>query len=217
MGDLRIIIVGAGRVGFHTAEHLSDGGHTVVVIEQDERRCQQLSEAYFATVIEGDGARPDVLEQANPADADIIAGLTPNPGTNLAACVLAERRNEDIRTVIRVNTSNSVEEYAEVVDETVFPERAGAHVATNAIVGAEMQSIEAPPGALNIVEVEVAEDAPIDGRKLSEISLPRGSLVIGDATGDEIASSDTTLVADNRYLVAVEPSVVDEVRNLFRG
>lgn len=217
MSDLRVIVVGGGRVGFHTAEHLADSGHDVVVIERNEDRCRRISDAYFATVIEGDGARPDILQQASPEDSDIIAGLTPNPGANLAACVLANRQNPDIRTVIRVTTTDGMEGYGEVVDETVFPERAGAHVATNAIVGEEMQSIESPPGDLDIVEFEVAADAPVAGRQLADVSLPRGSLVISGADGDEIAASDTVLAAGERYLVAVEPQVADEVRHLFCG
>lgn len=217
MSDLRVIVVGGGRVGFHTAEHLADSGHDVVVVERNEKRCRRISDAYFATVIEGDGARPDILEQARPEDSDIIAGLTPNPGANLAACVLAERQHPDIRTVIRVTTTDGMEGYGKVVDETVFPERAGAYVATNAIVGEEMQSIEAPPGDLDIVEFEVTDDAPVAGKALSAVSLPRGSLVISGADGDEIAASDTTLVPGERYLVAVEPAVADEVRHLFCG
>jgi trk system potassium uptake protein TrkA len=217
MTSLRIIIVGGGRVGYHTAEHLDDQDHDVVLIEHNERRAQEISDAYFATVIMGDGARPDVLRQADPAAADVIAGLTPNPGANLGACVLAQRMNPDIRTVIRVSTPEGVEGYHEVVDQVVFPERAGAHVASNAILGEAIQTMEALPGELDIVEVEVAEGAPVAGKTLAEIRFPRGALVVSDEDGDTVAGSDTTLEPGKRYLIATEPGVADEVMNLIRG
>jgi trk system potassium uptake protein TrkA len=217
MTSLRIIIVGGGRVGYHTARHLHEQDHDVVLVEHNERRAQEISDDYFATVITGDGARPDVLRQADPASADAIAGLTPNPGANIGACVLAQRINPDIRTVIRVSSPEGMEGYQEVVDQVVFPERAGAHVASNAILGEAVHSMEALPGELDIVEVEVAEGAPVAGRALAKIRFPEGALVVSDEDGDAVAGSETTLSPGERYLVATEPGVADEVMNLMRG
>jgi trk system potassium uptake protein TrkA len=217
MTALRIIIVGGGRVGYHTAEHLHDQDHDVVIIEHNRRRAEEISDAYFATVINGDGARPDVLRQADPASADAIAGLTPNPGANLGACVLAQRMNPDIRTVIRVASPEGVEGYHEVVDQVVFPERAGANVASNAILGEAIHTMETLPGELDVVAVEVAEGAPVAGKTLAEIRFPTGALVVSDENGDRVAGSDTTLDPGERYLVATEPDVADEVMNLMRG
>lgn len=217
MTSLRIIIVGGGRVGYYTAKHLHEQDHDVVVIEHNERRAQEISDAYFATVITGDGARPDVLRQADPESAHAIAGLTPNPGANLGACVLAQRMNPDIRTVIRVLTPEGVDGYHEVVDHVVFPERAGAHVASNAILGEGVHSMEALSGELNVVEVEVSEDAPVAGKTLAEVRFPEGALVISNENGDRVAGSETTLSPGERYLVATEPAVADEVMNLMRG
>jgi trk system potassium uptake protein TrkA len=93
--DLRVIVVGGGRVGFHAARLLDDQGHRVVIVESDPDRCARIADAYFATVIEGDGARPDVLRQADPGSADVLIGATGNQGANLAACVLATRANPE--------------------------------------------------------------------------------------------------------------------------
>lgn len=215
--DLRVIIVGAGRVGYHAAEALDDRGHDVIVIERNSDRCERIADAYFATVIEGDGTRPDILRQADPANADAIVGLTPNPGANLGACVLASRLNPDIRTAIRVSTPEGAEGYEEVVDATIFPERAGARAAVNVITGEILQSVEALPGELDVAEIRVLEGSPVSGRRLKDVALPRGSLVVSDAAGDRIPDSETVLEAGRTYLVAVEPGVADEVRQLFHG
>lgn len=215
--DLRVIVLGAGRVGYHAAQALDDRGHDVIVIERNSERCERIADAYFATVIEGDGTRPDILRQADPANADAIVGLTPNPGANLGACVLAARQNPDIRTAIRVSTPEGAEGYEEVVDATIFPERAGARAAVNAITGDTFQSIEALPGELEIVDIRVLENSPVEGKQLADVALPRGSLVVSDAAGDNIPDASTVLEAGETYLVATEPEVAEEVRQLFHG
>jgi len=49
------------------------------------------------------------------------------------------------------------------------------------------------------------------------VRLPEGALIVSGANGERIARSDTTLTAGHRYVVAVEPSVADEVMNLLQG
>ena len=49
------------------------------------------------------------------------------------------------------------------------------------------------------------------------MGLPRGSLIVVDATGDRIGGPDTVLEPGEKYVLAVESAVVDEVMNLLRG
>ncbi|MEF8814782.1 MAG: NAD-binding protein, partial [Halovenus sp.] len=57
----RFVIAGGGRVGLQTAETLADQGHEVVLIESDEERVEELSDAYLGPVIHGDATRPSIL------------------------------------------------------------------------------------------------------------------------------------------------------------
>jgi trk system potassium uptake protein TrkA len=215
--DLRVVVIGGGRVGSETAQTLDDRGHEVTIIERDSSRCAELADAYFATVLEGDGSRPDVLKQSNPARADVVAGLTASAGTNLGACVLAQRLNPNLRTVMRVETPEGADGYGGAVTETVYPERSGARTAVNSIIGGTVRSIESFPGALELAEVQVDVDAPVANRQLAEIALPEGSLVVSNAEGDRIARAETTLEPGRRYLVAAQAEVADEIRQLFQG
>jgi trk system potassium uptake protein TrkA len=215
--DLRVVIVGGGRVGFHAARQLSDQGHSVVVIERDPGRCERIAESHIATIIEGDGAAPETLEQAGLHRTDVVAALTPDSGTNLGACMLAQRLDGEVRTIIRVSAAERAAAYRDLVDEVVFPERAGAHVAVNAILGSDVQTFETMSGELMVAKMRVAPDAPVAGRTLQQVTLPRGSLVVSDAAADNIAGSETVLEAGEAYIVAVEPEVADEVRQLFQG
>ncbi|MFB6113473.1 MAG: TrkA family potassium uptake protein [Halodesulfurarchaeum sp.] len=217
MNDKRVIIVGGGRVGLNAARTLDEQGHSVVIIESDPDRCARLGEEYVATVIEGDGTYPDVLEQADPNSADVIAGLSGHVGSNLAACILASRENPGIRTVLRVEDESAAEAFQGVVDSVIFPERSGGIVAANAITGSEERAIEVLSIELDILEFTVAEGAPVADRTLAEVSLPRGALVLSDESGENIADSETRLVPGRTYVVAAEGQVIEEVRQLFRG
>ncbi|HKJ57671.1 MAG TPA: TrkA family potassium uptake protein [Halobacteriales archaeon] len=213
-GGLRVLVVGSGRVGLATVRLLADRGHDIVVIERRPDRCKQLADEYLATVIEGDAGRPSVLKQADLERTDVVAALTDTPGTNLSVCLAAERIAPGVRTVMR--TIYGDEDYTEFADAVVFPEAAGARAVTN-VIEVGVDTLEATIGDLEIFDLEVAEGAPVAGRALADVALPRGSLVVSDADGESVAGADTVLEVGRTFVVAAEPGVTDEVMNLFRG
>ncbi|WP_276270563.1 potassium channel family protein [Haloarcula litorea] len=215
-GKLDIVIAGGGRVGFQTARLLEERGHDVTVVEQDSDRCAVLADAYVATVIEGDATNPGILEQAGVETADTVAGLSGEAGLNLAVCLAARELAPDVRTVARVDTAERAA-YDRFVDAVVFPELAGARVAANEVLGSDVQSLADTTGRLDIMHLRVAEGAPAAGKSLAAVRLPKGAVVVSDESGDRVAGPETVLTAGERYVVAVEPGVADEVMNLFRG
>lgn len=214
-GSIRVVVAGGGRVGMRTAELLDDRGHDVLIIEPNAERADAVSDSYVATVIEGDATRPSILSQADLERADVVAALTGVTGANLAICMMAQQLAPDVQTVMRTDREPRAE-FADFVDEVVFPERAGARAAVNAIEP-RVAALEDVTGELNILDIHVAEGAPVAGRPLSEVALPRGALIISDEAGNNIAGSETTLDPGKSYIVAAEPEVVDEVVNLMRG
>jgi trk system potassium uptake protein TrkA len=214
--DLRVIVAGGGEMGVRTTELLTARGHDVVIVEADAERCRELTDAYLATVIEGDAARPETLRQAQPGRSDVVAALTDDETTNFAVCMAAQRMAPDVRTVMRVNDTPD-ELYEEYVDGLVFPERLGARAATNEIAGGGVRTIEDVAGDVEIVEIEITEAAPVAGKRLDEVRLPRGTLIIVDYQGNRLGGPDTVLEVGHRYVVAVESDVADEVMNLMRG
>lgn len=213
---LKVVIAGGGRVGFHTAEMLANRDHDVTIIEQDEQAAADISDEWVATVITGDATNPDIIAQADIENADVIAALTDVTGLNLAICLAAAEMAPGIRTIARVERVDG-KSYTELIDAVVFPELAGARVAANEIVGSDVQTLAEMTGEVDIMVIRVAEGAPAAGKQLSEVRFPAGTLIVSDAEGDKIARSDTTLTAGDRYILAVEPDIVDEVLNLMRG
>jgi trk system potassium uptake protein TrkA len=216
MPDLNVIIAGGGRVGFQTAEILVDRGDDVTVVERDEDVVDRIADEWMTTVIRGDATDPEILSQAGIEDADVVAALTGESGMNLGICLAARELSPGVRTVARIDRAAG-ESYTRFVDAVLFPERAGARVAANEIVGSDVQTIADVTGTLDIMLVRVAEGAPAAGKELREVRFPSGTLVISDDDGERIARPETTLVPGKRYVVAVEPDVVDEVMNLLRG
>ncbi len=213
---LDVIIAGGGRVGFQTAEILDDRGHDVTIVERDEGRCEDISDAYLATVVEGDAANPEILEQAGVGRANVVAGLTGETGVNLATCMAARELAPSVRTVCRVDRAAG-RAYTRFVDAVLFPERAGARVAANEILGSDVRTLADVTGTLDIMQIRIREGAPAAGRTLEEVRFPAGTLVISDEDGERIARPETVLEPDKQYVVAVEPDVADEVLNLLRG
>jgi len=212
----RFVIAGGGRVGKQTAENLTEQGHDVLLIESDEERVEALSDAYIGPVIHGDATRPSILKQADLGDADAIAALTDEPGTNLAICMEAQQYASSIRTIARARTGTE-QEYDQVVDATLLPEYLGGDHAADMLTGEDIRTLVYPTADLDIIEVSVAPSAPVAGRRLDDIALPNGSLLISTADRAELADADTVLKPDERYILAAETDVVDEVLNLMRG
>jgi trk system potassium uptake protein TrkA len=77
--------------------------------------------------------------------------------------------------------------------------------------------LESIGGDLEILDVQISPDAPAAGRRLDSVSLPTGSLVIAHAGGDRVSGAETMLEPGDRYLVAVEAAVNEEVMHLLRG
>lgn len=214
--DLDVVVVGSGRVGLNAAEQLAERGHNLTIVERNPEQVEEALSAYVATVVEGDATRPRILEQAGLDRADVVAALTDTAATNLAVCLAAKRLNPDVRTVLRAVTRDTAE-YDGYVDDAIFPEQYGARLMVNAVESGGMRTFEGAPGDLELIEVHVAEGAPVVGLTLADVSLPEGVLVVSAARGHEIAGPSTELVAGENYVVAVEEGIADEVRQLFRG
>ena len=214
--SLDVVIAGGGRVGHQTAELLVERDHDVTIIERDGDTVEDIADEWFATVITGDATDPDILQQADIEGADVIAALTGETGLNLAVCLAAAELAPEIRTVARVEREAGTS-YTTFVDAVVFPERAGARVAANEIVGSDEQTLADVTGDLDIMLIRVAEGAPAAEKPLTDVRFPKGTLVVSDDDGHRVARPETTLNAGKRYVVAVEPDVVDEVLNLMRG
>jgi trk system potassium uptake protein TrkA len=215
--DRRVVVVGSGRTGLRTARLLAGRGHDVVIVERNPDRVADLAAGRRVSVIEGDATDPAILRQADLDRADVVAAMTDTMGTNFTVCRLAERVNPDLHTVMR-SVIEDAGDYADLVDEVVFPERAGARVAVNAIeADGDVRSVEDTAARIEVLEVRVAPGAPVADHRLSDVGLPDGCVVVSNVERTTVVRADTTLRPGETYVIAVDPHEADRVRQLFRG
>lgn len=98
---MRIVIVGAGAVGFYLADRLAGEGQDVVVIESDEQLVTELQDRLDVLVVNGNGASRATLEEAQVGSADLLVAVTSNDGVNILACHTAKQLGVET-TVARI-------------------------------------------------------------------------------------------------------------------
>ncbi|ELY50863.1 potassium channel family protein [Natronococcus jeotgali] len=217
---MRFVIIGAGRVGLRTARVLREEGHEVTVIERDETTVRRARNEEFS-VVEGDGSREAVLEEAGVGEADAVGALTGDMNVNFTACMIA--KHHGCRTVMRIDEAyreGIYRKYAEEVDEIVYPERLGAIGAKNALLGGTIRAIADVAPNLQIVELTFTDEAPINGYSISELELPADATVIAFGKRDRplgIPSEDESLETGDRVVVLADYEVLSEVRQLIVG
>jgi trk system potassium uptake protein TrkA len=97
-----MVIAGCGRLGAHLADHLSQKGHSVVVIDVQKRAFEALSPGYSGFWVEGDATERAVLERAKVERADLVIAATGDDNVNLMVAQVAGKHFSVPRTVARV-------------------------------------------------------------------------------------------------------------------
>ena len=217
---MRFVLIGAGRVGLRTARVLSEEGHEVTLVERDEELVDRARTEGFE-VIEGDGSREHVLIEAGVETADAVGSLTGDLNTNFVACMIA--KHHGCRTVMRIDEDyreDIYREYADEVDEVVYPERLGALVAKNALLGGTIRAIADVAQHLQVVELTVTDESPVRGYSMGELQLPADALVLafGKADGPlRIPAEDESIEEGDRVVVLADFGVLSDVRQIVVG
>ena len=217
---MRFVIVGAGRVGLRTARALEESGQEVTFVEGDEVTADRARQEGF-DVVEGDGSIEETLVKAGIKSADALGALTGDLNANFAACMIANQYG--CRTVMRVDEDyreDIYRQYADEVDEVVYPERLGAIVAKNALLGGNIRAVADIARNLQLAEFTVTNSSPIRGYTLSELELPGESrlLAFGKAEGSlRIPTADDTLELDDQLVILTAFDKLGDVRSVVVG
>jgi len=102
---MKILIIGAGQVGFFLCERLSTEGHEVTLIDRDEGRMRDIQDRLNVMGIVGNGASAEFLEQAGIKTTDIFIAVTDMDEVNILTCLLA--REYKVKT--RIGRVRSIE------------------------------------------------------------------------------------------------------------
>ncbi len=198
---MKIVIVGAGEVGFHIASHLTHENKEVVVIDKDADALRRVSDNLDVQVVQGSGSSPVVLKEAGILNAEIILAVTDSDEANLVACLMANIISPSTKKLARVRDADFDEyhdhfrEHAPHIDTIINPEIEVVKTITS------MMSV---PGA-----VDVGEFA--DGRiKFIGIYLDKNSRL----AGVKLADLPSKIINNARPLIA---AVVREEELIIPG
>ena len=125
---MKVVIVGAGEVGFHIASHLSQENKEVVIIDRDPGAIRRVSDSLDVQVVEGSGSSPVVLDEAGIKDAEVILAVTDSDEANLVACLVANILSSSTKKLARVRHGDFdqyhdiLREHAPHIDNVINPE-----------------------------------------------------------------------------------------------
>jgi trk system potassium uptake protein TrkA len=88
---MKILIIGAGEVGFDIVNRLSGVDHDITLIEIDPERCEWVKDQLDVIVVNGDGSNIQTLKDAGVQQSDLVIAVTGQDNTNLVACMLAHQ------------------------------------------------------------------------------------------------------------------------------
>jgi trk system potassium uptake protein TrkA len=220
---MRVFIVGAGEVGFNTAQMLSKEGHEVTVVEQNEDLVSRASEQLDALVLHGNGASPKMLAEVGAHRSELLIAVTDSDEVNITACLVAKAQGVR-QTVARIRNPDyydSKEPFARDVlgiDFVIHTERAAAEEIRDALRVPGSVNVETfAEDNIEVAEVVLKEDSPVAGKAVRELDLPRGSLLVGVVRENKtiIPRGDTDLrVGDHVFLISERQRINEVVRGV---
>lgn len=177
---MRVVVVGAGKVGFYLARTLLGHGHVPLVIEEDAQRCRRAADELGIPVTCGDGSAADTLRAAGAQDADAIVAATGADQTNLIACQTARKVFGVRRTLSRVNDPGNLAVMQRLgVDVPVSSTDVLARTLEREVDAAVIRSVVSlNRGEATISQFTLPEDSPLDGEAVKDLRLPTECVLI---------------------------------------
>lgn len=178
---MKVLIVGAGEVGFHIAGHLAKENKDVVVIDKDPAAIRRVSESIDVQVVNGSGSSPVILQEAGIKEADILLAVTDSDETNLVACLSANLISPTTKKLCRIRHADYDEyhgilrEQAPHIDTIINPEIEVVKAIERLIhVPGAVEVEEFADGRVKFVGVYLDKSARLNGVSLSDIYAKTG-------------------------------------------
>ena len=196
---MKIIIAGAGEVGFHLAKLLSFESQDITLIDNNKSNLIIAENQLDIKTIEGDSASISVLKEANVQNCDLVVSLTTSETTNFTTCFLAKQLGAN-RTIARISNSEFIEGNKEIdfssigIDELISPESlATEEIKLLVHESAFTNSHDFEDGILKMMGVKLEKNAPFIGKTVMEsASVFPGVHFMPIAIKKE--NSDTTII-----------------------
>ena len=209
---MNIIIVGAGEVGYHIAQKLSEENQEVFLIDKDPEKIRRIAENLDVQTILGSGTSPKTLRASGIKEAEMLVAATDSDEVNLFACLLAKNLNPYILKVARVRSPEYLEEkelFGQdflAVDRIINPVSAMVEqIRSLMMVPGASDVVNFEGGRVRLIGITVKPDSPFVDRPLASFKGTEGNVLVGAIVRGEQVSiprgEDTIRVNDLVYLV----------------
>ncbi len=179
---MRVIVLGAGEVGFDAARMLSQEQHSVTVVDKDESHLRRITERFDVLTVNGSGTSASVLREAGVKDADLLLAVTSSDEVNIIASMIAQRLGAK-HTVARIRSDELMHDGSILtaadtgIELIINPEESAARevvrlvrrsVATDVLPLAE--------GQLQVIGMRIGRDEASIGKSLIDLALQKPGL-----------------------------------------
>lgn len=213
---MKVIICGAGQVGYGIAERLSQEDNDVSVIDTSASLVNAITETLDVRGYVGHGAHPDILAKAGAEQADMLIAVTLYDEVNIVACEVAHALFNVPTKIARIRAQSYLQpEYADLfsrqnisIDVTISPEiEVGKMVLRRISFPGATDIVRFAEDSIAMVAIECMEDCPVLNtplQQLSELFPDLMSTVVGIFRGNRLSiahSSDQLQAGDLAYVI----------------
>ena len=216
---MKILIVGAGRVGTSVAENLVSEQNDITVIDSDPAQLRYLQERYDLRVVAGDATQVSVLAAAGAEDTDLLIACAASDSANMVTCKIARQLFNVPRRIARIRMAEFPDhpelmgEDGFCIDALISPERSVTTYLHSLIEFPEaLQVVEFADGRVSVVTVRVGTGSPMAHHSIERlrevwpdvkarvIDVLRDGRPLHAGEGTVIAPGDeVVLVVDTRH------------------
>ncbi|MEM0907505.1 MAG: Trk system potassium transporter TrkA [Pseudomonadota bacterium] len=219
---MRVVICGAGQVGFGIAERLSAEGHDVSVIDVAPGLIANVRDQLDVRGVVGHGSHPDVIAAAGGEDADLLVAVTQADEVNMVACQVAHTLFQVPTKIARVRAQSYLSPMYKhfftrnemPIDVVISPEiEVGEMVLRRLALPGAVETVRFADDNIIVVGIMCAEDCPVVDtplRQLTELFPNLGAVVVGAFRAGRLfvpRSEDMLEVGDLVYVVAKRDQV----------
>jgi trk system potassium uptake protein TrkA len=214
-----VIIAGGGKVGWNLARELIGKDHEVTLIEGDRSRYLTVEQELEHAIQYGDATELWVLERAGIQRADLVIAVTGDDEDNVLICQIAKDKYLCDRIIARVNNPRN-RQYFELLG--IQPAVSATDLILR-LIEHEVPSyglvhlLDLRDEQLEIIEIEVSKGAPAAGRRVEDVELPEGSLIISVLRNGRgfVPKAETVIEADDEVLLVLDPGLEESITAQF--
>ena len=220
---MRIVIVGAGKLGYSIAELLANEEFDVVLVDQDETRLEAAKNTLDVLTVTANGASPITMNDPDIRSADILIAVTAGDEVNMVACILAKKHGIT-HTVARIRDMQFLSEAKEYLKENfdidlmLNPELITAREVYRILMTPAALDVEDfASGKVRLFETKVTRHSPLANIPLKDLKMPKAILagmIFRDHRMIIPHGDDYLLPHDNAYFIG-DPAEIEKFSETF--